>query len=74
METTHVPGFCGVNVNVTLPPAAVYSSTGTTQSQPAGSTAPVMISMQCPGPASVSGAWPAACVAWIRRLALPAGE
>jgi hypothetical protein len=49
-----------------LPASTLMSSTGTTQSQPTGSIAPVMISMQCSVDASVSGASPAACIAWIR--------
>jgi len=42
-------------------------STGTTLSQPPGSTAPVITSMQSAAAARVSGASPAACVAWMRK-------
>ena len=53
-------------------PLRCTCSTGTTASQPRGSIAPVMISMQLDGSVSVCGGSPAACEpATRRRPALP---
>gem|GEM_PF-6931710 len=49
--------------SVMVLPSRVVSSNGTTQSAPAGRTAPVMISTQVSGASSsLSGRMPAACV------------
>jgi hypothetical protein len=49
-------------------PRTLICSTGMTASQPPGSTAPVMTSMQAPAPASVCGGSPAGCIPWMRNV------
>jgi hypothetical protein len=58
----------------TSPLETLMRSTGTTASQPAGSMAPVMISMQWSGEASASGGSPAACVPCTRSVCVMATD
>ena len=59
-------------LRVAWPGTSASSSTGTTLSQPAGSTAPVITWMQWSASASDSGGSPAAWVAWMRKVRAPA--